>query len=81
MLSRVQFYDDVNILHIMYDLLSTVNFLHKNNIIHRYLKCNNIVIDMKNNRPVIIDFSHSIKIYKPRDYCIITYYYRSSEVF
>lgn len=47
-----------NKIMIAYQLLHCVNFLHKNNIIHRDIKSDNILID-DNLRPVLADFSIS----------------------
>lgn len=41
----------------MIDILSAVNLMHINNIIHMDIKHGNILLD--NSRAIIIDFSHS----------------------
>ena len=76
---------DDQLIQVMIDIVSAIKFCHDVNIIHRDLKSGNIMID-KNNRAVIIDFSHAIKIFPLKnpikmDMCVSTISHRAPEVF
>jgi len=81
-LSDVKIYRDKDLVQIFIDLLSAIKLCHKLNIWHRDIKLSNIMFD-KNNKTVLLDFSHSAKIHNgiSPDEEICTYTTRPPEVF
>lgn len=74
---------DVDICQFSVDIVSSLVFMHRNNIWHRDIKPENIMIDDK-RRANIIDYSHSIKIFGNRislESNMVTCFYRAPEVF
>lgn len=74
------------IIQITYDILSALHHCHKNKIIHRDVKPNNIMV-VNNNAPrgILIDFSHSAKLdlsdVRNLEKNIQEYHYRAPEVY
>ena len=54
----------VNVIKVFFILINSLNILSKNNIIHNDLHINNILIDLKYHKPIIIDFGLSIFLNK-----------------
>jgi serine/threonine protein kinase len=74
------------IIQITYDILSALHHCHKNKIIHRDVKPNNIMITNHNSpRGILIDFSHSVKLNLSKihnlEKNIQEYHYRAPEVY
>jgi serine/threonine protein kinase len=59
--------DGVKLKRFSKQLVETVKYLHTNNIVHRDIKLENIMIDESNNRLVIIDFGFGGKITYNKD--------------
>jgi serine/threonine protein kinase len=60
-LNTIQFRYDQHIIQVMLDILSAVSLLHTQDIWHRDIKPNNIMIS-NDWRATLIDFSHSIRV-------------------
>jgi serine/threonine protein kinase len=76
--------NDVELIQILIDILSAVEFCHRLNIWHRDIKPDNILYTQE-RRAVLIDFSHSVKInnynIQGLDSYVSTFSYRAPEVF
>ena len=81
-LCDVSGYSDHFILQLLLDISASLTLIHSKNIIHRDIKPENIMI--KNNRAVLIDFTHSVHFYKNStrliDPAVFTYIYRPPEI-
>jgi len=82
-LNQYKISNDQELLQILIDIVSAIKMLHKLNIWHRDIKPENILI--KDNRAIIIDFSHAIRICKQYkielDAAVVTFSHRAPEVF
>lgn len=76
-------YKDQEIIQIMLDLLSAVKFLHSQNIMHRDIKQDNILIT-EDKRAILIDFTHSIR-QRVKSFTlnniVVAYSHRAPEIF
>ena len=64
--SRPKRFGDNHVLHILYNLLCGINFLHSANVIHRDLKPSNVLID-SGCEVTICDFGLARTLYEPRE--------------
>lgn len=82
-LSTINILNDVGLIQILLDLFSAVSVCHSNNIWHRDIKTDNIIIT-EDERAMLIDFSHAYyNKYKSviLDEQVVTYPYRAPEIF
>lgn len=82
-LYELRLYRDHEIIQFLLDISSALIFLHKHDIYHRDIKPANIVMSTS-GRATLIDFSHAHRMIIPLnqlDAQVVTYYYRSPEVF
>ena len=82
-LSTINILNDVGLLQILLDLFSAISVCHSNNIWHRDIKTDNIIIT-EDDRAILIDFSHAYyNKYKSviLDEQVVTYPYRAPEIF
>lgn len=73
-------FNEVQIKNIMYQILISVNYLHRQRIIHRDLKPSNILVNVESGTIKLADFGLSTLEHKGMDRNVVTRWYRAPEL-